>query len=78
MKTTLIALIAAFALTQSVNREAGCGFKGDIGVNSPFFPSSKSAANTISRPHVTKPKAVSKRPVTKSKAKLTSHRIEAR
>ena len=78
MNTTLIVLIATIALTQAGNARDRMWFHGDIGVNSPFFASSNPAANTVSTPHATKPKAVSERPVTKSKAKSTSRRIAAR
>jgi hypothetical protein len=78
MKTTLITLIAAIALTQAVNARDWMWFHGDIGVNSPFSSSSSSEANTASTPHTAKPKALSKRPVTKSKSKSTGRRITAR
>lgn len=78
MKTILIISIAAIALTHAAHAKTWAWFHGDIGVDSPFFPSSNSAANTVSAPHAAKPKAVSKRGVVKSKTKATSHGIAAR
>lgn len=78
MKTIIITIIAAFALTSAATAHTWAWFQGDIGVNSPFFPSSNSAANTVATSHATKPKAVSKRVVIKSKSKSTGHRIATR
>lgn len=78
MKTILITIIAAFALTSAASAHSWAWFQGDIGVYSPFFPSSNSAANTASTSHATKPKGVSKRVATKNKSKSTSHLIASR
>jgi|GEM_PF-6077952 len=78
MKIILITSIAAIALTHAAHAKTWAWFHGDIGVNSPFFPSSNSAANTVSALHAAKPKAVSRQAVVKSKTKPTSHRIAAR
>ena len=46
MKAIFITIIAAFALTSAASAHTWAWFQGDIGVSSPFFPSSNSAANT--------------------------------
>jgi hypothetical protein len=74
MKTIFITIIVVFALTSAATAHTWAWFQGDIGVYSPFFPSSNSAESNVSTSHATKPKAVSKRLVIRSKSKSTSFR----
>jgi hypothetical protein len=65
-----ITSIAAIVLTHAAQAKTWAWFHGDIGVNSPFFSSSNSAANTVSTSQTTKSKAIFERAVTKKQVQV--------
>jgi hypothetical protein len=78
MKTILVTLIAALALTHTAAAHTWMWFQGDIGVGSSPFVSSSWPANKVTAQTAAKQKAFSKRAVARTKSKSADKRITAR
>jgi hypothetical protein len=78
MKTVLITLIAAIALTHAADARDWAWFRGDIGIGASPFVSSSSPTKNVTTQVATKKKPASNRAVVGRKSKSTGHRITAR
>ena len=76
MKTVLITLTAAIALTYTANAKDWTWFHGDIGLSSPFV-STKPPANKVANPVAIKRNAFSRSVLAGSKSKSTRQRVAA-
>ena len=83
MKTIFITLMATIALTHAAHAHGWMWFHGDIGLSSPFSPSSFSANNAVTaavpkRKAVTEQKAGAKGSVAGHKFKSTRRSVASR